>query len=202
MGISVIILAAGLGRRMKGDKLHLELDGISLIDRVLSTVSRIGNLERIVVTNDQRIASKAASLGIIPVKNPDAPLGQSTSIHKGILSAREDTEGYLFVMGDQPFLTTGTLNRIVGAYKSSPTSIIVPVYGKDTGSPVLFPATLKDELLSLEGDNGGRQVLKAHGDLIRKVQIPSPDELMDVDTPEDYDRLRLGIVKDKEPDGN
>ena len=202
MGISVIILAAGLGRRMQGDKLHLELDGISLIDRVLRTVSELEVLERIVVTNDERIAVKASSLGIIPVKNPEAPLGQSTSIQKGILSAREDTEGYLFVMGDQPFLTLGTLNRIVGAYNASSTSIIVPVYGKDTGSPVLFPATLKDELLALEGDNGGRQVLKAHGDLIRKVQIPSPEELMDVDTPEDYDRLRLDMVKDKEPDGN
>lgn len=185
---------------MQGDKLHLELDGISLIDRVLGTVSSIEALERVVVTNDERIASKATSLGMVPVENPDAPLGQSTSIHKGILTAREDTEGYLFVMGDQPFLTKGTLERILEAFKESPTSIIVPVYGEDTGSPVLFPSSLKDELLALEGDTGGRQVVKAHGDLMRKVQIPSPQELMDVDTPEDYDRLRMD--KDKDQDGN
>lgn len=201
MGISAIILAAGLGRRMKGDKLHLELDGISLIDRVLRTVSSIERLEKIVVTNDGRIAAKAVSLGIIPVENPDAPLGQSTSIRRGILAARDDTEGYLFVMGDQPFLSIGTLGRILDAFKGSPTSIIVPVYGHETGSPVLFPASLKDELLALEGDTGGRQVLKAHADLIRKVSIPSSEELMDVDTAEDYSRLKLEIGRDSEPSG-
>lgn len=190
MTITVIILAAGLGRRMKGDKLHLELDGVSLIDRVLRTVSGLGSLERIVVTNDDRIASKASSLGMVPVKNPDAPLGQSTSIRQGILSSREDTEGYLFVMGDQPLLTKGSLERILAAFKDSPASIIVPVYGNEMGSPVLFPSSLKDDLLAIEGDTGGRQVLKAHPELVRKVQVPSAEELMDVDTVEDYQRLR------------
>lgn len=180
---------------MQGDKLHLEIDGVSLIDRVMRTVSGLEDLEKIVVTNDDRIASGASSLGMVPVKNPDAPLGQSTSIRQGILSSSEDADGYLFVMGDQPFLTEGTLERILDAFKASPTSIIVPVYGKETGSPVLFPSSLKEELLSLEGDTGGRQVLMAHPDLARKVHIPSFEELLDVDTVEDYNRLRREVEK-------
>lgn len=178
---------------MHGDKLHLKIDGISLIDRVIRTVSGLEALEKIVVTNDERIAAGAISLGMLPVKNPDAPLGQSTSIHQGVLSSRDDTRGYLFVMGDQPFLTKGTLERILDAFNASPTSIIVPVYGKETGSPVLFPASLKDELIALEDDTGGRQVLRAHPDLIRKVQVPSSEELLDVDTVEDYERLKREI---------
>lgn len=175
---------------MKGDKLHLELDGVSLIDRVLRTVSGFRSLEKIVVTNDDRIASKASSLGMVPVKNPDAPLGQSTSIRQGILSARMDTKGYLFVMGDQPYLTEATLESILETFMDHPSSIVVPVYGEEMGSPVLFPSSLKDELLAIEGDTGGRHVLKAHPDLVRPVQIPSSVELIDVDTVEDYDRLR------------
>lgn len=180
---------------MKGDKLHLKLDGVSLIDRVLRTVSGFGSLEKIVVTNDDRIASKASSLGIVPVKNPDAPLGQSTSIHQGILSSREDTEGYLFVMGDQPFLSEATMERILSAFMEYPSSIIVPVYGSEMGSPVLFPSSMKDELLSIEGDTGGRQVLRAHPERVRKVQVPSSEELMDVDTADDYERLSGSIEK-------
>lgn len=190
MNITAIILAAGLGRRMNGDKLHLKLNGNEMIDTVLSTVSSLDFNETIVVTNDPVISAKANLLNLTPVPNLDAPAGQSTSIIKGILASRNDTSGYLFIMGDQPLLSKNTIKVILKAFKLSPTSIILPLYGEKSGSPVLFPSTLRNELLSLEGDVGGKVVMKNHPELIKKVAISSRQELLDVDTKEDYEAIK------------
>lgn len=190
MNVTAIILAAGLGRRMNGDKLHLKLNGKEIIDTVLSTVASVDFNEKIVVTNDPVIAAKANLLNLTPVSNIEAPVGQSTSIVKGILASGNDTSGYLFIMGDQPMLSKDTLEVILKAFRESPTSIILPMYGEKPGSPALFPSTLKQELLSLEGDFGGKVVMKNHPELVKKVSISSPQELFDVDTKEDYEAIK------------
>lgn len=190
MNVTAIILAAGLGRRMNGDKLHLKLHGEEIIDTVLSTVASVDFKETIIVTNDPAIITKAKRLNLTPVPNADAPAGQSTSIVKGVLASLNNTSGYLFIMGDQPLLTKDTLEVILKAFEESPTSIILPIYGDKPGSPVLFPSTLKSELLSLEGDFGGKVVMKNHPELVKRVSISSPQELFDVDTKEDYEAIK------------
>jgi molybdenum cofactor cytidylyltransferase len=190
MNVTAIILAAGLARRMNGDKLHLRLNGKEIIEKVLSTVASINFKETIIVTNDPVIEAKANLLNLTPVPNLEAPAGQSTSIVKGILASGNDTSGYLFIMGDQPLLSKDTIEVILKAYKDSPTSIILPIYGDKPGSPVLFPSTLKNELLSLEGDLGGKVVMINHPELIIKVPISSHQELFDIDTKEDYEAIK------------
>jgi len=190
MNITAIILAAGLSRRMNGDKLHLKLNGIEIIDTVLSTVASVDFNEKIVVTNDPVIEVKANFLNLNPVPNLEAPIGQSTSIVKGILASDKSASGYLFIMGDQPLLSKDSIEVILKAFKESPTSIILPIYGEKPGSPVLFPSTLKNELLSLEGDFGGKVVIRSHPELVKKVSISSHQELFDVDTKEDYEAIK------------
>lgn len=196
MNVTAIILAAGLGRRMNGDKLHLKLNGNEIIDTVLSTVASLDFKKAIVVSNDSVIASRAKLLNFTPVANLEAPAGQSTSIIKGILASGNDTSGYLFIMGDQPLLSKDTLEVILKAFEDSPTSIILPIYGDKPGSPVLFPSTLKQELLSLEGDFGGKVVMKNHPELVKKVSISFPQELFDVDTKEDYEAIKKIFQKE------
>ena len=190
MNVTAIILAAGLGRRMNGDKLHLKLNKKEIIDTVLSTVASVDFKEKIVVTNDPVIIAKAKLLNFIPVLNIDAPAGQGTSIIKGVLASDQTASGYLFIMGDQPLLSKDTIEIILKAFKESPTSIILPMYGEKPGSPALFPSTLKQELLSLDGDFGGKVVMKNHPELVKKVSISSPQELFDVDTKEDYEAIK------------
>lgn len=197
MNVTAIILAAGLGRRMNGDKLHLKLNGNEIIDTVLSTVASLDFKKAIVVSNDSVIASRAMLLNLTPVANLEAPVGQSTSIIKGILASGNDTSGYLFIMGDQPLLSKDTIEVILKAFEDSPTSIILPIYGDKPGSPVLFPSMLKNELLSLEGDFGGKVVMKNHPELIIKVPISSHQELFDIDTKEDYEAIKK-IIQDEE----
>ena len=196
MNVTAIILAAGLARRMNGDKLHLKLNKKEIIDTVLSTVASVDFKEKIVVTNDPVIFAKAKLLNFIPVPNIDAPAGQGTSIIKGVLASDQTASGYLFIMGDQPLLSKDTIEVILKAFEESPTSIILPIYGDKPGSPVLFPSTLKSELLSLEGDLGGKVVMKNHPKLIKRVPITSSQELFDIDTKEDYEAIKKIFQKE------
>ena len=56
------------------------------------------------------------------------------------------------------------------------------------GAPVIFPASYRKKLLSLEADQGG--MIFAKDDKTNKVEIGNEDELLDIDTLEAYERLK------------
>ena len=56
---------------------------------------------------------------------------------------------------------------------------------------MIFPYSLKDQLLKLEGDNGGRVVIDYNIDKVIGIDIEKEDELMDIDTMENYERAKV-----------
>jgi len=174
---------------MNGDKLHRLVQGKEMIEWVLEAVASVPGIDALVVTNDGLIAIRAEALGIGPVGNEDASDAQSTSGIKGILASDAISEGYLFIMGDQPFISKSTVNRIICEAASNPGCIIVPRSGDRTGSPVFFPIDFREELLSLSGDTGGRSIYRKHPDSVRFVEVAREIELLDADTPEDIEIL-------------
>ena len=56
-------------------------------------------------------------------------------------------------------------------------------FGEKVGSPTLFSASLAKDLRALEGDRGGRSVLRALGGECLRVQAESARELEDIDLP-------------------
>ena len=90
------------------------------------------------------------------------------------------------MLGDQPAVDSRTINRLVEEFQRSSRGIIVPAYRGRRGNPVLLAATYKKELLALEGDIGGREVIAHHPDDVREVAVDSPGVVTDIDTPEDY----------------
>jgi CTP:molybdopterin cytidylyltransferase MocA len=62
-----------------------------------------------------------------------------------------------------------------------------------TAPPHLFDREYFPELSRLE--NGARPVLQRHADATTIVRFP-PELLLDIDTPEDYERARMIIAGD------
>ena len=69
-------------------------------------------------------------------------------------------------------------------------AIVAPVYHGTQGTPVLFAAEVFVELVRLGGDAGARAVVAARPERVARVSIETPMPL-DVDTPDDYERLRV-----------
>jgi molybdenum cofactor cytidylyltransferase len=186
--ITGIILASGLSRRMGGqDKLLLSVGGTPLVERVMQAAdaSRLDDI--ILAYQNPAVAELAGKYRIRLVHNPDARLGQSASIKAGVHAAAPDTGAYMFLTGDQPRLDTAAINLLINAWQTHKDHIIIPVYGGRRGSPTVFPAQMRDRLLALEGDTGGRAVIEQAPEMVHCIDMPDTDAGIDIDTPEEYE---------------
>jgi molybdenum cofactor cytidylyltransferase len=105
------------------------------------------------------------------------------------LRALPDTIGSaVFLLADQPQIPIELVKALNEQHARSLSPIIAPLIDDRRGNPVLFDRVTFADLLSLTGDVGGRAVFAKHP--ITYVPWHDANVLLDVDTPEDYQRLR------------
>jgi molybdenum cofactor cytidylyltransferase len=192
--VAGIILAAGPSTRFGDDlpKQLLQLGGEPLVRRAARRALE-SNLIDVIVVVGHRAREVTAALGVLPlqvVANPDFGEGQSTSVRRGLAEVRPDATAVMFIPADQPFLTRKVIDRLIAAHEKTGAPIVVPVFDDQRGAPVLFDSSLFPELAHLTGDTGGRQLFLRYPDKILEVPITSPKPLQDIDTEEDWERLK------------
>ena len=188
--ITGIILASGFSRRMQAEKLLLDVDGTPMVERVIQAAMSSLLDEVVLVYRNENIKKAGEKYGIKTVYNECAATGQSASIRIGIDTASSDADGFMFLVGDQPFMNAATINLLIAAFKQDPLNIIAPVYNGRRGNPAIFPSTLKDDLLTVEGDQGGRALIEKMPERVKLVTIEDERMGIDVDTEEDYECVR------------
>ncbi len=195
--ITAIILAAGLSKRLRRNKLLLPLGGEAVLRKTAKAVLASAVSEVILVTGHEEAKVKEAvsGLNLRITHNPRYAEGQSTSMIAGIEAAHEAAEAYLFVLGDQPLLTPGIVNDMISLYQTSrPDALLaVPAFEGRRGNPTLFSASLREELLRTSGDAGGRGIIRrleteSPGQIVF-LELPNDDIFLDIDTEEDYERM-------------
>ncbi len=185
MTIHILYLASGSARRFGSNKLLYELDGKPMyrhgLDMLRTVAATRGDCTLTVVSRYEEIRQSANSMGLRAVDSPDSEKGISHTIRSGLssLNERKNEDFILFVVADQPYLTAESVHRLLDTAKAGVEGACLS-YGERPGNPTLFSARLVPELLSLEGDTGGRAVLKKHNCIF--VQANSPRELEDIDT--------------------
>jgi len=184
--ISGIILAAGLSKRMGGNKLLLPVGGVPVIERILAAADRSKLGEVVLVCASDEIASIGRKYGAKLVHNPAPELGQSQSVRLGAENSCPAAEGFMFLVGDQPFITDSIINQLIESFSQENCSAVVPLYNGNRGNPVIFSSLLRDRLLSLRGDAGGRTLLEGLEGHIVAVEFDNDTIGFDIDTPEEY----------------
>jgi molybdenum cofactor cytidylyltransferase len=190
--IAGIVLAAGESARMGRPKQLIEIAGEPLIVR---TVRRAlaGGLQQVVVVMGAYRAQVEAALdaagltpaaGVVRVDNPRWADGQAMSVHAGLAGLPAAVEAAIFMPVDQPFAPSLLLRQLVRAWQTGAPMAAPSVVGSLRGAPALFDRSLWPELLALQGDVGGRLLLRRYGAEV--AGIPVPGELLrDWDRPED-----------------
>lgn len=188
----IIILAAGASTRMGQPKQLLHFKGEILIRSIikiaLTTECRpvviiLGAYYDVIKKELQNYDN--AQLGIVLVENQLWQQGMSTSVKIGLetlLAANPNVESVLFLLTDQPLLTSTHLLNLLD-YKDLHT-IIASYYNDRAGVPALFDRKWFPELMQLTGDQGARKLLALHPAEVHA--IPFPEGAFDLDTPEDY----------------
>ena len=188
--ISGIILASGFSNRMGRDKLLLKIHETYLIEKIIEEVASAKLGEVILVYRRVEVKNIGIKYGLKTIYNGRAHLGQSAAIKLGVENSNPNSDGYMFFVGDQPFITVDTINILIENFLYSPNHIILPIYDGKKGNPVTFPLKLKGELLALEGDTGGRKVIRDNPHLVKDVNFSNPIKGMDVDNVEDLMKLK------------
>jgi molybdenum cofactor cytidylyltransferase len=160
----------------------------TFLEQIVS-VLRQADVDRLTVVlgaQAQMIRAATDLSGVDVVVNEDYRQGQLSSLVVGLKSLPAGTEAILLCLVDNPFITTKTVNGVVGAFRVSGRPIVVPVFEGRRGHPALFARPMFQELLHAPADRGARHVLHAHEDRVFEVKVADPGILARIDTPQDY----------------
>lgn len=184
----MIFLAAGNSRRFGSNKLLCRIGEKPMFRHGLETLEQVLAQEKdaalTVVTEFEPIKSyvqerkKLWGDRIETVGSPEREKGISYSIRAGLMGPRADY--YLFSVADQPWIrpdTVLTLIRTVtgGGYAGGYVS-----FCGTGGNPAMFSDRLYPELWGLDGDTGGKKILK-NTEHVCCVEAQDAMELQDID---------------------
>lgn len=185
--ITAIVLASGYSSRMGGNKLLLLKDGIPMVEHIFRQLCKINFHSVIVVTQYKEVEELAKSYGYTIVINDMPQNGISESIKLGVNNTDIDSN-FMFFTGDQPFLTSEVIEKIMDI--SDDQYIAVPRFSDKNKSPVIFGKVYRGELLKLNGDTGGKEIIKNNPDSIKYIKFSDGSDFLDIDTVEEYEKIR------------
>jgi molybdenum cofactor cytidylyltransferase len=202
--VGIIILAAGSSTRLGEPKQLLSYQHKSLLARTIEAAKNAGDAKVVVILGDKHtaIAEDIEPLGVDVIYNAAWEEGMSSSVRVGLSAllkgqtgaghaAADDVaaqlEGVILTVCDQPFLTSAVLQALLDEAKLSGKSIVASAYKDTLGTPVFFGRQYFEDLLALKGAQGARMLLKKYE--AELASVPFDKGEIDIDTPEDYQKL-------------
>ena len=195
--IAAIILAAGLSTRMGRPKLLLAWKDKTIIWEVISTLSHAGIQEiNVVIQKGQEELFNHLRLltGDYPLKiifnDPFHSEDMLTSIQVGLRAISPSQKAALITLGDQPLVQEKVVQLTCSTFKETNADIIIPSYQSKRGHPWLISQKLWPQFLGLKFPSTPRDFLNLHQEKIHYVLVNNPSILMDIDTPDDYEKFQ------------
>ncbi|WP_206107772.1 NTP transferase domain-containing protein [Paludisphaera rhizosphaerae] len=200
MTVAAIIPAAGESRRMGRAKLLIEFGGRPLIARVVNALREGGAGPIVVVTppfeapEGPPIAEAAAQVGarvLTPERRP-GDMRESVELALAALNELRDKApgGVLLAPADSPRLKAATVGRLIDAWLGRPESIFIPTFGGRRGHPIVLPWRIAISIPNLPGGVGVNALISEHAADVQEIPFDDDAVLVDLDTPDDLDRLR------------
>ena len=188
--ICALVLAAGESRRMGATKLLLPFGDKTIIKHIVDNINQSKADKILVVLGSHReeILSEMADRPVLTVINHRYQEGMLSSIQTGFESLPAETSAVLVCLGDQPLIPHTVIDRLIAAYDQTHKGIVLPVYHKRRGHPILIDIKHKQYVLNLSPDIGLRALVHNHPQDVQEVEVDTPHILKDIDKPEDYAR--------------
>jgi molybdenum cofactor cytidylyltransferase len=183
-----IILAGGESKRMKAPKMLLPFKGKTIIEKVVEnvTASNVKNTLVVLGAEYEAILRVISGLQVKSCFNENYKEGMLSSVKCGFRNLPDDFEAALVFQGDQPMIPPETVNKVITAYWKSGKGIVIPVFSKKRGHPLLIDRKYRSEVEKLNPDDGLRSLASKFSDDILEVNVESQEILKDIDTQVDY----------------
>jgi molybdenum cofactor cytidylyltransferase len=182
-----LILAAGESRRIGSPKALLKINSETFAERIASVLHEAGIQDIVVVggSHYEEIRKNLESLTVF--FNAQYTSGQFSSLQAGLRQIPAETESVIVWPVDLPLVRSETVIALIKTAPKNP--ITVPVYHGKKGHPVIYGAEAITKILSMEPTHTGKDLFEFFKDRISLINVEDPAVLIDIDTPEDYERF-------------
>lgn len=194
--VVITILAAGPSSRLGQPKQLINWQGEPLL-RLMVRRALQTSASNVLVVLGAYAAQIIHCLTGEPVHvtiNTQWSTGMGSSILHAIQFIKQNfmqTNAVIFMVCDQPFLTTEHLQKLIDHYQSHCSSVIASSYNNIAGVPALFDKKLFEQLLALKPEEGAAKIIRSTTEL---VTVPFPEGAYDIDTSADLAKLRSHSV--------
>ena len=140
---------------------------------------------------DAELQNEAIAGGGVFVTNDTPDRGQLSSVLAGlaIAAANPAVTGVMVTPVDVPLITPVTIERLIAAARVTAAVILRATFAGRHGHPVLFKRDVFDELRRADPDVGAKSVVRIDPGRVLDIDVDDPGVAIDVDTPEDYERV-------------
>jgi molybdenum cofactor cytidylyltransferase len=195
--VSGLVLAAGGARRMGRTKQLLAFGDGTILQSVIESALAAA-LDEVVVVLGHECGRVRDALSL-PAQGRLRALvhegwaeGQGGSLRAGLAGLDPRATAAAVLLGDQPDIEPGLIDRVLDEAAGCPLPIHRPVHvtqeERVPGHPVVLARSVWSAVRALDGDEGARALIRAHPEWLCAVDVDTPPPA-DVDTPADYDRL-------------
>lgn len=192
MSIAALLLAAGESTRMGSPKPLLSWEGGTLIEYQVRQLQEAGAHPIIAVLGHaaDQVQPVVEPLGATVVTNERYREGRASSVRAGVGAVPPDTEAVVVLSVDQP--RPGPLiKEVIEAHRAAKALITMPSFRGRRGHPTVFSGKLLAEMSRVTEENLGlREVVTRHSGDVMTVEVESPLAVADVNTPEEYQRVK------------
>jgi molybdenum cofactor cytidylyltransferase len=191
-----LIPAAGHSKRMGQPKLALPLGGRIVLERVVAALKGAG-AEVLVVLGPHvaNLAGPARAAGARVLSLAEATPDMRATIERGLTLLDEQyhpqpDEPWLLAPADHPALDAALIKQLHEQLLArSDFSIALPTHAGQRGHPALIRWRHLPGIRAFPPAQGLNAYLRRFQQETLELPVESPDMLLDLDTPEDYERL-------------
>ena len=165
--------------KSKSDSWTIDITVVTRYREILDYCACIPDCHAVISPDSEKGISYTIKAGIMAVQEQKKPEKTSGSLH----NTAEPEDYYMFAVADQPYLKSQSVIKLIDKVLENKGNkrLVFSLRCRDAvGNPCVFHSSLIPQLLSLEGDKGGRSVAKKYDCVY--VDIADERELMDIDT--------------------
>jgi CTP:molybdopterin cytidylyltransferase MocA len=167
----------------------LPVQGLPAVVRCLESLRDSQVADVVIVVNPKGVDIVDATKGF-PVKvavNELPGSDMASSVKAGMACIDNDATGIMIHLCDHPLVRPETLGSMISAHSRKPDAIIIPLYRGRKGHPTLFPRFVLEDLGKVATL---RDVIGQHFTKISLLDVDDEGVILDMDTPEDYRKIR------------
>jgi putative nucleotidyltransferase with HDIG domain len=193
--LTAIILAAGFSSRMGAFKPLLPFGETTVLERAIELFRTAGvhDVRAVVGHRSSELLPLLERLNVQPLLNDRYQEGMFSSVHTAATSLEAGREAFFLLPVDIPLVRRESVELLASSYGSAGKGILYPAFRGRRGHPPLISTSYRNSILSWRGNGGLKELLMQYETDSTTIETCDEGVLLDMDTPEDYERLRKSL---------